>query len=142
MLICPGIKDNILTQMQEVNPMDSMHKQKPVRSGGTSSCNHTLPIENGRQMYNAGLYPIQTSEVWPSRTVTSELGISLGKDIELGVISIGSTPISHIYRQLKLYNWEANIWPKFNVFINRNEIEGKLPPQVPFSSGSIFSISL
>lgn len=35
---------NTLTQMQEVNLMDSMHKQKPVRIGGTSSADHTWPI--------------------------------------------------------------------------------------------------
>lgn len=39
-----------------------------------------------------------TSEVWPSRIVTSLLGISQGKEVELVDISIGSGPISHNQR--------------------------------------------
>lgn len=34
-----------------------------------------------------------TSEVWPSRIVTSQLGISQGREVELVEISIGSGPI-------------------------------------------------
>jgi hypothetical protein len=35
----------------------------------------------------------QTSEVWPSRIVTSQLEMSQGKDVELVEMSIGSVPI-------------------------------------------------
>lgn len=35
----------------------------------------------------------QTSEVWPSRIVTSQLEMSQGKDVELVETSIGSVPI-------------------------------------------------
>lgn len=93
MLICPVMKDNILTQMQEGNLMDSMHKQKPARNKVTSYFNQLDELKILRKCTMQGY--IQTSEVWPSRTVKSRLGISKGKDVEIGVISIGSTPISN-----------------------------------------------
>ena len=45
--------------------------------------------------------PIQTSDVWPSKTVTLQLGISQGKDVELVHMSIGSGPILHVMNKIE-----------------------------------------
>lgn len=49
-------------------------------------------------MHDAGY--AQTSEVWPSRIFTSELGMSHGKDVEIVEMSIGSGPIQHIHKHI------------------------------------------
>ena len=43
---------------------------------------------------------VQTSEVRPSKIVTSELGISHAWEVKVVEISIGSGPIKHIQRVL------------------------------------------
>ena len=73
---------------------------------------------------------VQTSEVCPSRTVASELGISQGKDTRLVEISIGSGPVSHIHF---LFSYEDNNLIKQTLTELEWQVK-KLPPQSPLFS--------
>ena len=51
-----SFEDIRLTQMQAVNQMDSMHKQKPVGSGKEQIQGITIQqIKNGKQMHVTGI---------------------------------------------------------------------------------------
>lgn len=92
------------TLLLEGNLLDSMHKQKPV-DGKTpyydKSYNRSIHRSLKRQkQFPYYLLDFHTSRTCPSKTLTSELGISQAVGGELGAISIGSGPIKHIGKLL------------------------------------------
>ena len=58
---------------------------------------------------------VQTSEVCPSRIVTSELGISQGTAVVIVEISIGSGPISKIHTHFKVHSKKRKLYYIGNV---------------------------
>ena len=58
---------------------------------------------------------VQTSEVCPSRIVTSELGISQGTAVVIVEISIGSGPISKIHIHFKVHSKKRKLYYIGNV---------------------------